>query len=335
MKIAEKKFEGPGVILQYAPIDKYFVIKRFVKYWKPSLVFLTESEIWPNMVTISRSFGGRLIIVNGKMSEKSLGKWLKKPVLKRQVFRCFYLCFPQTEDNVSRFRKLDIKKTKYLGNLKFDVKMPKPDAGEVKKLKTQIGKRPSWLASNTHEGEEEIIAKIHLELKKNHKNLLTIIAVRHPKRSAEIVKMLKNKHKLNVVTRSGGKKITSKTDIYLFDTLGEIGILYKTIDIVMMCGAFVKGTGGHTPVEAAQLNCAILTPPYISNNKVLFDELEKRNACEILDTAEVSEAAEKVGALLNNPAEVKLMQKNAMDAIKEFDGVTKKTVEEIEGNFYL
>jgi 3-deoxy-D-manno-octulosonic-acid transferase len=335
MAMAKKKFEETNVMLQYAPIDKFFVIRRFVKYWKPDLVFLTESEIWPNMVTISKKFGGRLIIINGKMSEKSLDKWLKKPVLKRQVFRCFYLCFPQTEVEAERFRKLDIRKTKYLGNLKFDVKMPKANLVEVKKLKTQIGKRANWLVASTHEDEEEIVAKAHLELKKNHKDLLTIIVLRHPKRSVEVAKMLKKDFGLNVAVRSKNEKITSKTDVYLCDILGEMSTLYSVANIVMMGGAFIDGIGGHTPVEPAQLNCAILTPPFMFNNRVLFEELEKRDACKILKTAEVSEIVEKVGALLNNPAEVKLMQQNAMDTYKEFDGVTKRIAEEIEGNFYL
>jgi 3-deoxy-D-manno-octulosonic-acid transferase len=330
--IISKKIEGYNIIHQYVPIDKYFVVKRFLKHWKPSIFIPIESEIWPNLFTLTKKSGCPIVLINGKMSEKSFAKWNKKLTFKKQVFSCIDLCFAQSKNNKDRFIKLGVKNTEFLGNLKFDVPPLKGNKIKEKELQNLLKvKKDIWSVASTHKGEEELIAQMHIKLKKKYPNLLTTIILRHPKRKDEVLNMLKKEYKLNVVVRTDNQKITKKTDIYLCDTFGEMGIFFRVFDIVLMAGSLVDNIGGHTPVEPAKLNCAILTGPYIYNNKGLFAELEKNDACiNIKDNGKIIQnTVKQISNLFNNPKRVKQLQKNAYKLTTEMDNITDKILDEI------
>jgi len=335
-KLIKDKIKEYKIIHQYIPIDKYFVVKRFLKHWKPDIFIPIESEIWPNLFTLAKKTGCPIVLINGKMSEKSFKKWKEKPTFKKQIFSCIDLCFAQSKDNQKRFLKLGIKNTKYYGNLKFDVPILKGDIKKEMELKKSLKvKKEVWAVASTHKKEEELIAQIHIKLKKQHSNILTTIILRHPKRKNEVVNMLEKEYKLNVIVRTENTKITKKTDIYLCDTLGEMGVFFRVFDIVLMAGSLIDGIGGHTPIEPAKLNCAILTGPYIHNNKGLFAELEKNNACiKIKDNGKIIDnTVKEIANLFNNSKKTKQLQKNALKLTTKMKNITIKIVNKIINDF--
>jgi len=270
------------------------------------------------------------------MSEKSFKNWNAKPTFKKQIFSCIDLCFAQSKDNQERFLKLGVKNTKYLGNLKFDVPALQGDEKEVTRLKNNLKiKNKIWSVASTHEKEEEIIAQIHKELKKKYPDLLTTIILRHPKRKDDVANILRKQYNLNVAVRTENDKITKKTDIYLCDTFGEMGTFFRVFDIVLMAGSLVRNIGGHTPVEPAKLNCAILTGPFIHNNKGLFAELEKNDACIKIENKEdiIGNTVEEISNLFNNPKKVEELKQNAYKATTEMKNITKKVIDTIEKEF--
>lgn len=327
-QLIKGKIQGYNVIHQYVPMDKYFVIKRFLKYWKPTVLLMVESEFWPNLVTMTRKNGCKIAVINGKITPKSFNEWSKRPVLKRQVFDCIDFCFPQTKDDEIRFLKLGIQNMEYMGNLKFDVPVLQAAPRDVRDFGNLFKGRKTWLASCTHDAEEEKVAKIHMNLKKKHSNLITIIVLRHPKRSSKVYKMLTNMG-LKVSRKSKNDKIEKDTDIYICDLLGGMGVYYKVCDIVLMCGSLIDGIGGHSPVEPAKLGCAIITGPYVHSNTSLFTELKKSDAC-IISTDKVKDLTKEIDNLLSNESRKNELRQNAYNISMSIKNISKKIVDKIE-----
>ena len=278
--ISKKIAGNANIIHQFTPIDKYFVIKRFLKHWKPDALITIESEIWPNMITMTHKMGKKVIIVNAKISAKSFNRWKKFKGLKETVFDSIDICYPQTQDDQYRLINLGIQNTMYLGNLKFDIPKLKINPEFLNFLKESFKGRRFICCASTHEKEEEILIDLYKKLKDKFSDLIFLVAIRHPNRSNEVYNLFQQ-NGLNTKRKSCNEVIDLNTNIYMYDEMGEMGTLYEASDIVLMCGSLTEDGDGHTPVEPAKHTCAIFTGPYIKNNKSLFVELEKNNACII------------------------------------------------------
>lgn len=196
------------------------------------------------------------------------------------------LILTQTEKDKTRFEKLNAKKVHHVGNIKHCA-LPLPfDNKDLDKLKQAIQGRPFWVYASTHEGEEILAARIHEKLKGEFPNILTIIIPRHPERREEISKSLS---KYNLCLRGEIKKLPQQNDdLYIADTLGELGLFYKAAPIAMIGRSFSDdGGGGHNPLEAAQLHCAVLTGPNVQYQQEIFDDMIEVEAAKrvINDTA--------------------------------------------------
>jgi len=273
-----------GVLHQFVPVDHPAYVNRFMDHWKPDLVLWMESEFWPNLVC---SVAGRsipMVLVNGRISERSYRRWRRFPGMIKTLLRNFRLCLGQTELDTKRLTRLGADNAKYVGNLKFAAPPLPADPLLLDELSRTFSNRPLWLAASTHPGEEKIVGDAHKNLRPRHPGLLTVIAPRHPGRGPEIVDTL-TAAGLNVVLRSSKQPVTGNTDIYIADTLGELGLFYRLAAIVFM-GKSLFGGGGQNPLEAARLNCAIISGPNISNFTEIMEKLKRANACiEITDEA--------------------------------------------------
>ncbi len=330
-KIADKA----NIIHQFTPIDKYFVIKRFLKHWKPDALITIESEIWPNMIVQSHKAGIKVMIVNAKVSDKSFEKWKKFKGMKEKVFDSIDICYPQTEEYQQKLITLGIQNTLFLGNLKFGISKLKINEEFLNSLKTSLEGKKVICCASTHAREEEKIAQLYKKLKKEFKNLGMIVAIRHPKRSDEVYNLFKS-HDLNVKRKSKNEVYNSKTDIYMYDEMGEMGTLFEASDIVLMCGSLASGMGGHTPIEPAKHNCAIFTGPFIANNNSLFFELEKNNGCIISKETEDEKLAEELYTtaklLLTDEAKMESLQKNAYNTCEKFANVVDNVADNLVMN---
>jgi 3-deoxy-D-manno-octulosonic-acid transferase len=282
---------------QFVPADLPGWTARFLDYWHPDLGIWVESELWPNLVFAAHDRDIPMVLVNGRLSPRSYRRWRYWPGLIRHVLRAFGLCLAQDKVQAERFRSLGAPRVDCVGDLKSAAPELPCDGSELARLRRLTGRRPLWLAASTHAGEEEIAARVHRDLAVKHSDLLTVIAPRHPVRSDGICAMLTGQG-LRVARRGRGEPFTGETQIYLADTLGELGLFYRLAGIAFIGGSLVA-KGGHNPFEAARLDCAVLHGPDMSNCATMAASLAAAEAAEtVQDDAALAQA---VSALLSDP----------------------------------
>jgi 3-deoxy-D-manno-octulosonic-acid transferase len=282
---------------QYVPADLPYWVARFLDHWRPDLALWIESELWPNLVLATHARGIPMALVNGRMSTRSYRRWRCWPGLIGPMLRAFDLCLAQDHQQTERFRLLGARHAATVGDLK-SAAAPLPfDRSELTQLRLGIGQRPVWFVASTHAGEEEIAARVHRELKTEYPGLLTIVAPRHPVRGPQIAAMLGAQGLLGA-RRACGEPVTRETDVYLADTIGELGLFYRLSGIAFIGGSLIA-KGGHNPLEAARLDCAILHGPDMSNCAAMAAALAAADAAETVTGADA--LARAVAVLLADP----------------------------------
>lgn len=248
---------------QFVPVDRVSYVRRFLEHWQPDLALWVESEFWPNLVVESRARAVPMVVFNGRMSERSFTGWSKHKSMIQRLLSSFRLVLAQSDTDAKRFRELGAKSVVSSGNIKFCTPPLPVEANDFEHMFKSIGDRPVWLASSTHDGEEAMCGRIHANLKDQIKGLLTIIVPRHPERGADVYDQL-TAQGLSVALRSQSQDISPTTDVYVADTLGELGLFYRLCPVVFMGKTFAKG-GGQNPIEPAQLDCALVWGPDMRN----------------------------------------------------------------------
>ncbi|HEY8873505.1 MAG TPA: 3-deoxy-D-manno-octulosonic acid transferase [Stellaceae bacterium] len=288
---------------QFVPVDVPRAVERFLDHWHPDLAIWVESELWPNLVLATHRRGIPMLLANARLSAGSLARWRVLPGLVHPVLRAFALALAQDDVQAERFRQLGARPVASVGDLKAAAAPLAADPAVLEALRSQIGARPVWLAASTHQGEEEIAAGAHLRIARDHRGvspgLLTIVAPRHPVRGPAIAEMLTARG-LRVARRSRGERIAGDTDIYLADTLGELGVFFRLAGIAFIGGSLVR-KGGHNPFEAARLGCAVLHGPDMSNCAAMAGALDDAGAA--LTVGDAASLADAVSLLLGDPAE--------------------------------
>ncbi len=247
---------------QYVPVDRAEWARRFVKHWRPDLALWVESELWPNLIGATADAGVPLVLLNGRMSDGSFRRWRRAPFVIRPLLQRFALCLGQDEHQAQRLAALGAPAARHVGNLKFAaVPLPVDDAA-LAAARQAVGKRPVWVAASTHPGEEELIAEAARDLARDRPGMLTVIVPRHPGRGPEIAAALKQRG--FSVARRGAGESPGACDIYLADTLGELGLFYRLAPVAFIGGSLVPH-GGHNPLEAAALGAAVLAGPHTQN----------------------------------------------------------------------
>jgi 3-deoxy-D-manno-octulosonic-acid transferase len=282
---------------QFAPVDLPHWIGRFLDHWRPHLALWVESELWPNLILETHARGVPMVLLNGRLSASSFTRWQWFPGLIRPVLGAFELCLAQDHEQAERLRRLGARRVAMAGDLKAAADSLPVDALQLESLRQQIGRRPVWLAASTHSGEEEIIADVHREISVIRSDLLTVIVPRHPARGDAIAGMLSDRG-LRTARRCRGEPITDWTDIYLADTMGELGLFYAVAGIAFVGGSLVA-KGGHNPFEAARLDCAVLHGPHVCNCAGMMAVLDAVGAAETVSNA--GELAAAVSTLLADP----------------------------------
>ncbi|HEX2151362.1 MAG TPA: 3-deoxy-D-manno-octulosonic acid transferase [Stellaceae bacterium] len=293
---------------QFVPVDLPSAVDRFLDHWRPDLAIWVESELWPNLVLGTWRRGTPMLLLNGRLSARSFRRWRRMPGLIKPVLQAFTLCLAQDEQQAARFRALGASDAASVGDLKTASASLAADPEGLAALRSRIGDRPVWIAASTHSGEEEIAAAAHVRIAREHPRLLTIIAPRHPARGAVIAEKLRSEG-LNVVRRSCGEALAGDTDIYLADTLGELGLMFRAAGIAFIGGSLVA-KGGHNPFEAARLGCAVLHGGDMSNCAGMAASLDRAGAA--LTVYDADSLAETVSRLLGDPGERQARAKAAL-----------------------
>ena len=310
---------------QYLPIDNPTFTTRFIRHWQPNIALWFESEFWPAMLSSIKRKNIPLILINGRISNKTFKRWQQFEFVIKELLSCFNACLGQSEEDAYRLRILGAKDAMCLGNLKY-AGLPIPvDAEKKAEIKKQIGNRPLWLASSTHDDEEFKIARFLPELQQKHQKLLTIIAPRHPNRGKEIQEKLQNEYGLNVALRSANEQITKETQVYIADTIGEMGIWYELSPIVFVGGSLIPH-GGQNFMEPSRCRDAVIVGPHMHN---FTDAMNRaKHADAIIQVNDVLELIDQVSSLLSNKelleAKRSLAYNWANSEAKVLDGIVEK-----------
>ena len=263
-----------GAIHQYIPLDMPTWCDRFVDFWQPDVALWIEQEFWPNILESLFKRRIKTYLINGRFTEKSAYKWRSwRGAILRSMLQKFTKCYAQSEEDAKRLEEISGREVLQKGNLKYTVPCLDVEEKAYQELVEQIQGRPIWLAASTHPGEEEIALQAHKKVLKQYPNALLIMVPRHPNRRDEIIPVLQQESVIAV--RSKTEKITKENQVYLADTLGELGVFYKLSSIVFMGGTFAD-KGGHNPIEAAQYNCAILYGPSCYNNGNIVEDFKEK-----------------------------------------------------------
>ena len=289
-----------GTIHQFVPVDRLPYVRRFLDHWQPDLVLWAESEFWPNLVREPAWRGIPMVLVNGRISENSFKGWRRFSGTMKKLLSGFSLCLGQTNTDVERLTVLGAPVAKCRGNLKFAVPPLPVDEANLAALKKELGDRPLWLAASTHQGEEEIVSKVHTQIAKHHPGLLSIVVPRHATRGEEISQALSTSE-LSIARRSQSDAVTAETDIYIADTMGELGLFFRLVKVAFM-GKSLVPLGGQNPLEAMRLDCAVVHGPHMTN----FADIVRRmgSAGASIEVSDATALAETVGRLLANEKEI-------------------------------
>jgi len=309
---------------QFAPVDTPAAVARFLEHWRPDAGLFVDSEIWPNTLIGAHSRGVRLAIVNGRMSEKSFAGWRKAKRMAAALLSLYDICLVQDDESAARLRALGAKNVRVTGNLKADAPDLPADPTELNALQLAIEDRPVVLAASTHPGEEEIVVEAHALLRRHYPALLTIIAPRHAERGGEIAKLGGAR---SFKRRSQGEQPDRTTEIYLADTMGELGLFYRLAHLSFVGGSLVPH-GGQNPMEAARLGSAVLAGPYTDNFRSAYEAIfAAQRAGRVVSAAEI---ANLVARSFGNPVEMRRMTEAAAGAVAVLGGAVERTRAAVE-----
>ncbi len=326
-KIIEPKLPKQA-LHQFYPLDHPIWVKHFLNQWQPDFIIWLESELWPNMLYEVKKRNIPAILVNAHMSEKSYLKWQKLPSIAKIMLSAFSKILCQNDVDQTYFDNLGAQKTIVTDNLKYSAKPLPYNSADLENLKKAINNRPLWLYASTHKGEEDLACKTHIAIKKHIAEILTIIVPRHPQRRENIHNICQN-HSLNIKFRGEDKLLPDiNDDIYIADTLGELGLFYRLSQIAVIGRSFSDdGGGGHNPIEAAQLNCAILYGKNVKNLQDIFDEMSTNNAAICINAPE--NLSVEILSLLKNPEKLLSLQNSSKAFAKKKNGVINNIMNEI------
>jgi 3-deoxy-D-manno-octulosonic-acid transferase len=303
----------------YLPYDMPFVIRRFLKAFKPRLAVIMETEIWPNLYAECGSRQIPLFLINARLSEKSARGYRKIPSLIRPALANVSLIAAQTGGDAERFVRIGAQPeaVRVMGNMKFDIEIAEETIEQGRRIKASIfGGRFVWIIASTHKNEEAPFLDLYTEIKTKIPELLLVVVPRHPERFGEVRKLCEER-RLNVVMRTSGNPCTAETDVYIADTMGELKMLYAAADAAFIGGSMVP-VGGHNLLEAAAAGAPVMFGPYMANFKDIAVGVLARKAA--LQCRSQEEIASAIHSLYADPKQREELAHRAREFLRENRG---------------
>ncbi|WP_439926043.1 3-deoxy-D-manno-octulosonic acid transferase [Nitrobacter sp. JJSN] len=323
--VVAKRFP-PDIIHQYVPYDSPRFVARFLDHWQPSLALFIESDLWPNLILAGAARRVPMVLINGRMSHRSFPRWRRLSGTIAALLERFDVCLVQSEIDAERFTVLGSRNVVITGNLKLDVRAPPADESRLERLLFVTRGRPVVVAASTHPGEEELLLNAHRTLAAHFPSLLTVIVPRHPNRGEAIARMIAASG-VQVARRSLEELPTARTDIYIADTMGELGLFYRLAPIVFMGGSLVPH-GGQNPIEAVKLNASIVHGPHVFNFTDVYGALDRAGGARRADDGDA--LTQQLGYLLNDSAARDAAAAAAAAVVDRLGGALNRTLAALE-----
>ena len=323
--IVAKRF-APDIIHQYVPYDSPRYVARFLDHWRPSLALFIESDLWPNLILSAAARRLPMVLINGRMSPRSFPRWRRARNTISALLGQFEVCLAQSETDADRFAALGARNVITTGNLKLDVPAPPADGAKLEKLMAMTRGRPVVAAASTHPGEEEILIETHRRLAGFFPGLLTVIVPRHPDRGNAVAGLVAASG-LRFAQRSREELPAANTDIYIADTLGELGLFYRLAPIVFMGGSLVEH-GGQNPIEAVKLGAAIVHGPHVFNFSDVYEALDRVGGARLAVSEEM--LVKQLGTLLADPKACETQAAAGARVVEQLGGALERTLAALE-----
>lgn len=329
-KSGEQAFENyqhhnANIFCVTAPFDTPQAIEEFLSIWKPSAVILVESEIWPNLI-MKASRTAVVSIISGRISKNSYRKWcIYKALLTRILSYCSFIGAGTKTD--FQHYKTFFKGTVFTGNLKYDAEKLSVSPTQLETLHKSIGKRPVLVCASTHPGEEKILLNIYKDLLIHMPNLLMIIAPRHVNRAEEIYRLCFSQQLTSMLRFKDDtihNHVPANAQIYIYNTMGELGIAFSLSKVVFLGGSLVK-IGGHNIYEPAMFGCAVVTGKYYYNFADVVQDMSDANALIVVQNKD--QLREELLTLLLHSNHTEKIAENAMEFFSHHKGAIDRTVE--------
>lgn len=306
----------------YAPVDTPQAVSGFLSHWKPDLALFIESDIWPNMLQQLVQHKIPHGLISARITAKTARNWRYVKGAISTLLRGYNFIMPQDEVSAQRIHDMGVKTAQFL-NLKAFGTALEVNKNKLEVLKADIGERFVIVAASTHYGEDVIMAKAAQNALKS--GALLVIVPRHPIKAADIALDLESMG-LYVCRRSLDDLITPKVQVYVADTLGEMGTFLALGDLIIMGGSFLGGIGGHNPLEPARLGKACLTGPDISNWEGIYNDLMLAGAATKIDG--ISQLELMIDQLKKNPEAIDYMNARTKNAAHK----NKNTLDDLWGH---
>jgi len=323
--IVAKRFP-PDVIHQYVPYDAPRYVARFLDHWRPSLALFIESDLWPNLILASAARRLPMVLINGRMSQRSFPRWRRVSNTISALLGRFDVCLAQSQLDADRFSALGSRNVVTTGNLKLDVPAPPADPAKLERLMAMTRGRPIVVAASTHPGEEEILAETHKTLAGFFPGLLTVIVPRHADRGEAVARTVEALG-LHASLRSREQLPTAATDIYVADTMGELGLFYRLAPIVFMGGSLIEH-GGQNPIEAVKLGASIVHGPHVFNFTDVYEALDAAGGARRADSQEA--LVKQLGQLLADPRARDASLAASERVVEQLGGALERTLTALE-----
>src|ERR1700732_3644151 len=323
--IVAKRFPA-DIIHQYVPYDSPRFVARFLDHWRPSLALFIESDLWPNLILSSAARRLPMVLINGRMSQRSFPRWRKIAGTISALLGRFDVCLAQSTVDAERFTALGSRNVITTGNLKLDVPAPPADSAKLERLMSVTRGRPVIVAASTHPGEDEILLGAHRTLAGFFPQLLSVIVPRHPDRGEAIARQIAASG-LHAALRSHEDLPTAITDIYVADTMGELGLFYRLAPIVFMGGSLVPH-GGQNPIEAVKLGASIVHGPHVFNFTDVYEALDAAGGARRADSQEA--LVKQLGQLLADPKARDASLAASERVVEQLGGALERTLAALE-----
>jgi 3-deoxy-D-manno-octulosonic-acid transferase len=311
---------------QYAPLDSARSVRRFLDHWRPDLALFIESELWPNLILETRARSVPMALINARLSERSFKGWRRASALAKLLLSSFEKCLAQDESTARRLSALGAECVAVSGTLKADAAPLPVDEKALAEFEAARGARPLFVAASTHPGEDAFLYDVANKLRMSRADSLTVLVPRHPARGGEIERAALERG-FAVRRRSTGSLPSPNTEIYVADTLGELGLFYRAARFAFLGGSLIRH-GGQNPLEPAQLGTAVLTGPYTHNFEETFRVLLAAQGEGLVHSAD--ELSTLACRLIDDPQLARRLGERAKMAAAGLAGALKKSIDVAE-----
>ncbi|MBZ5487396.1 lipid IV(A) 3-deoxy-D-manno-octulosonic acid transferase [Halomonas aquamarina] len=309
----------------FLPMDFPGAARRFVRRVKPALAIMFETELWPNLLHACRCLDVPVAVVNGRLSPRAFSRYQKiTPLMVGALGNVSWLAAKSPAD-AQRFEALGCvpEKTAIVGSLKFEQASPEAAHDESKRLLDSWGNRPVWVAGSTRDGEEALLLDAHRRLLERFPDALLVMAPRHPQRFDEVAALC-SAQRFETCRRSQGQRVAAGTQVYLGDTLGELGLLYGAGQVAFVGGSLVP-LGGHNVLEPAALGKPVLSGPFTENFADVTEPLQAAGALTVVE--DVAALVRALEARLDDSDRCREEGQAGIRVIKAHQGALARTLD--------